>query len=114
MKQYEWDYSEFSGVTLKEKFESVLNILMEIRKEDPIRFIVASHEISNLFEASRSHGYVSDYIHLANFTYVGKFMGIILFKSADVARDELIVCGPTENSVIKFVNYVELFDVEEE
>jgi hypothetical protein len=51
MKIYEFDFaSELNGSIVKEKTESLYQILMKLDKESKIRFIVASPEILTVLE----------------------------------------------------------------
>lgn len=106
MTEHEWDFAEVIGLTLKDRFESLCSLIKKIRVETDARFIVGHPQVTSIIETSR--GYVGEYLPLGSFIYVGRLAGLAVFKSNDVQVDELIICGPSENSVIKVKNFIDL------
>lgn len=109
MKVLEYDHMKALGDTVLEKFESLYTIIARQHKKNPIRFMIGSLETTSMLEAA-TVGFdpFPLLMSVGDLQIVGKYRCWQLFKSTQVAKDELVLFGEKENAVIKFKNFVSL------
>jgi len=112
MKEYHFDYQNALGDTVSEKLESLFIFLVNINKENPIRFIVGHKDIIQIFESLNGPVNKEAYMRvvLGTLEYAGSwifsrqdFPSFHMFKSENAARNQVVLFGETDNAVIEFI-----------
>jgi hypothetical protein len=109
MKTYEFSFKEALGDTIMEKFESLYVLLVQCNAENKINFVVGYPDFTSIFETVL-YGFESfGTFQAGDVGLAGKFdvskLKFHIFKSEQVAKDELVLFGQTGNAVIKFTDY---------
>ena len=115
MKTYEYDCANSLGDTVMEKFEALYHVLADANRADKIRFAIGHPNVTSIIEVA-TYGFTPSPIiaDMGNISYAGNYgtninystnINFALFKSKQVAENELVLFGETGNAVVRFVNY---------
>lgn len=110
MKEYEFDFVTTIGDSIKQKYESLFNLLDEINKNNKIYSVIGCYEIASIIETANTGFNPSPIIaHICEITYTGFFaktsFNFQLYKIERMAKNELILICEKETVVVKLLNF---------